>query len=101
MLGWPNGNPFHASFGVSPPLLVGRDGVIDEFMEALDDGPEPSGRATLYTGARGSGKAMMLNAIEDRARERGWDSSGSLLPHVSSPATSTPQLIVRSCSPTL
>ncbi len=65
-------NPFTASFGVSPPLLVGRDGVLDEFVEALEDGPGAAGRATLYTGARGSGKTVMLNAVEDRARERGW-----------------------------
>ena len=65
-------NPFHPSFGVSPPLLVGRDALIDEFVEAIEDGPGSSGRATLYTGARGAGKTVMLNAIEDRTRERGW-----------------------------
>ena len=65
-------NPFNASFGVSPPLLVGRDGVLEEFVEALDDGPGAAGRATLYTGPRGAGKTVMLNAVEDRARERGW-----------------------------
>jgi len=32
-------NPFHASFGVSPPLLVGRDGLLEDFVEALEDGP--------------------------------------------------------------
>lgn len=65
-------NPFHPSFGVSPPLLVGRDAVLDDFVEALEDGPGASGRATLYTGARGAGKTVMLNAVEDRARQRGW-----------------------------
>ncbi len=65
-------NPFHASFGVSPPLLVGRDRVLEDFVEALEDGPGSSGRATLYTGARGAGKTVMLNAVEDRAKERGW-----------------------------
>ena len=65
-------NPFHPSFGVSPPLLVGRDQLLDEFVEALEDGPGSSGRATLYTGARGSGKTVMLNAVEDRARAMGW-----------------------------
>jgi type II secretory pathway predicted ATPase ExeA len=65
-------NPFHPSFGVSPPLLVGRDAVIEEFVEAIDDGPGASGRATLYTGARGSGKTVMLNAIEESTRGRGW-----------------------------
>jgi hypothetical protein len=65
-------NPFHASFGVSPPLLVGRDDILDDFVEALEDGPGSAGRATLYTGARGAGKTVMLNAVEDRAREQGW-----------------------------
>jgi hypothetical protein len=65
-------NPFHASFGVSPPLLVGRDDALEEFTEALEDGPGSAGRATLYTGARGAGKTVMLNAVEDRARQRGW-----------------------------
>jgi hypothetical protein len=65
-------NPFHASFGVSPPLLVGRDDLLEDFVEALEDGPGSAGRATLYTGARGAGKTVMLNAVEDRARERGW-----------------------------
>jgi len=65
-------NPFNPSFGVSPPLLVGRDDLIDEFAEALEDGPGSAARATIYTGARGSGKTVMLNAVEDRAREHGW-----------------------------
>ncbi len=65
-------NPFKPSFGVSPPLLVGRDGLIEEFTEALEDGPGSAGRATLYTGARGSGKTVMLNAVEDSAKEHGW-----------------------------
>lgn len=65
-------NPFHASFGASPPLLVGRDAVLEDFAEALDDGPGSAGRATLYTGARGAGKTVMLNAVEDLAKERGW-----------------------------
>ncbi len=64
-------NPFKPSFGASPPLLVGRDSLIEEFAEALEDGPGSAGRATLYTGARGCGKTVMLNAVEDRAKERG------------------------------
>lgn len=65
-------NPFHPSFGVSPPLLVGRDVMLAEFVEAVEDGPGSAGRAVLYTGARGCGKTVMLNAVEDLARERGW-----------------------------
>ena len=65
-------NPFHPTFGVSPPLLVGRDDVIDAFIEAIDDGPGAAGRTSLYTGSRGAGKTVLLNAIEDRTREKGW-----------------------------
>ena len=65
-------NPFKPSFGVSPPVLVGRDALLDEFVEGLEDGPGAAARATIYTGARGSGKTVMLNAVEDRARELGW-----------------------------
>jgi hypothetical protein len=65
-------NPFHPSFGVSPPLLVGRDDLIEEFVEAIENGPGASGRATLYTGPRGAGKTVLLNAIEDRTKARGW-----------------------------
>ena len=65
-------NPFRATFGVSPPFLAGRDAVLDEFDGALADGPGASGRAMLFTGARGSGKTVLLNAVEDRARARGW-----------------------------
>ena len=68
----PDPNPFTATFGVSPPVLVGRDQIIADFRRALDRGPGASGRAALYTGARGSGKTVLLNAVEDVAREQGW-----------------------------
>src|ERR1700741_259214 len=70
----PNTNPFKPTFGVTPPLLAGRDDQIDEFAAALDSGPGSSGRGapTRYTGAGGPGKTVMLNAVEDVARSRGW-----------------------------
>ncbi len=46
--------------------------MLDEFLESLQDGPGSSGRASLYTGASGSGKTVMLNAVEDLVREQGW-----------------------------
>lgn len=65
-------NPFTPTFGVTPPLLVGRDAEIDAVLDALDDGVGSPGRATLITGARGAGKTVTLNAIEDAATHRGW-----------------------------
>lgn len=65
-------NPFTPTFGSPPPLLVGRGELIEDFGYALDDGPGAPGRATLYTGARGVGKTVMLNEAEDQAKQRGW-----------------------------
>lgn len=65
-------NPFTPSFGVTPPLLVGRDDALDDFRIALDGGPGDPGRAILLTGVRGAGKTVLLNAFEDEAHRRGW-----------------------------
>lgn len=65
-------DPFRPSFGVSPPLLVGRQELIENFGDALDAGPGGLARATLYTGQRGTGKTVLLNAVEDEAKSRAW-----------------------------
>ncbi|WP_430336249.1 ATP-binding protein [Rhodococcus sp. ACT016] len=65
-------NPFTPSFGVTPPLLVGRGDAIADFDDALDAGPGAFGRAALVTGQRGTGKTVLLNQLEDQARTRGW-----------------------------
>lgn len=65
-------NPFTPSFGVSPPVLAGRDDVLDAFDDAIDDGPGAPGRAVVFTGLRGSGKTVLLNTLEDVASRRGW-----------------------------
>lgn len=65
-------NPFTPSFGVSPPVLVGRDDAIETFGDSLDAGPGDPARAILLTGSRGAGKTVMLNALEDQARHRRW-----------------------------
>jgi len=65
-------SPFRPSFGTNPPLVAGRDDIIDEVADALDDGPGAAGRACLFTGNRGIGKTVMLNEVEVVARERGW-----------------------------
>lgn len=65
-------NPFTPSFGVTPPLLVGRDEALEDFRAALDAGPGDPARAVLLTGVRGAGKTVLLNAFEDEAGQRGW-----------------------------
>ncbi|HEX9683003.1 MAG TPA: ATP-binding protein [Acidimicrobiales bacterium] len=65
-------NPFTPTFGVSPPLLVGRSDLLEDFVAAIEDGPGAPGRMSLYTGVRGTGKTVMLNEVEDLARQQGW-----------------------------
>ncbi len=65
-------NPFTPGFGNSPPVLAGRADILDQFAETIEDGPGALGRATLYTGARGTGKTVMLNEVADIAAASGW-----------------------------
>lgn len=66
-------NPFTPTFGAPPPLLVGRRDVLDAFQDSLDEGPGSPGYATVFTGGRGVGKTVMLNAAEDIARQAGFN----------------------------
>jgi hypothetical protein len=52
--------------------VVGRGELIERFKEGLEDGPGAPARATLYTGARGTGKTVMLTSVEKWASARGW-----------------------------
>lgn len=64
-------NPFSPSFGISPPVLVGRRDVLNSFDTVFDNIRSPS-YATLLWGFRGVGKTVLLNEIENRAKARGW-----------------------------
>lgn len=66
-------NPFKPTAGKNPPLLIGRDAVLDDFLEGLEDGPGARNRLMRITGPRGSGKTVLLNALGGIAREHGWE----------------------------
>ena len=65
-------NPFRPTFGVSPHVLAGRDRLLADFELALAEGPGSPYRAILVSGARGIGKTVLLNELEDVARGLGW-----------------------------
>lgn len=65
-------NPFRPGFGISPPLLAGRDALLDEWREVFGLGAWSPYRAALVTGMRGVGKTVLLNAVEDAALARDW-----------------------------
>lgn len=92
----PGANPFRPGFGVSPRVLAGRDDLLEEFDIALDEGPGSPLRSMLVSGARGMGKTVVLNELEDAARARGWlvvrlPESGGLLEELA--ATVLPGLL--------
>jgi hypothetical protein len=65
-------NPFTPTFGVTPPVIAGRIAEIEAVRRALRNGVGDPARAVLFTGARGMGKTVLLNAVEQVAREQGW-----------------------------
>ncbi len=65
-------NPFVPTAGSTPPELIGRKGVLDEFSYGMRIGSGAPGLLTIFTGARGIGKTVMLSEAEDLAREAGW-----------------------------
>ena len=67
-----NDSPFRAGFGKTPPMLAGRDSILDDFAAALAEGTWSTERSMLIEGPRGVGKTVLLNALEDIAREREW-----------------------------
>lgn len=66
-------NPFKPSAGANPPTLIGRDNVILEFENGIDEGVGAPGRLMRISGPRGSGKTVLLNDLGDRARDVGWN----------------------------
>ncbi|WP_091032374.1 ATP-binding protein [Microbacterium oxydans] len=65
-------NPFRPTAGAEPPQLIGRAGILDEFRYGLRIRSGAPGLLTIFTGARGIGKTVMLGEAEDAALTHGW-----------------------------
>lgn len=65
-------NPFKPTAGKTPPALIGRDFVLEEFLEGIENGPGAPSRLMRITGIRGMGKTVMLNEVATEARRQGW-----------------------------
>jgi hypothetical protein len=65
-------NPFRPTAGAEPPQLIGRAGILDEFVYGLQIRSGAPGLLTIFTGARGIGKTVMLGEAEDAARMQSW-----------------------------
>ena len=67
-----NKNPFTPTFGSIPLQLAGRDKIINDILDGLDNNPGDPNRATIFIGARGSGKTVLLAKIAEEASAYGW-----------------------------
>jgi hypothetical protein len=65
-------NPFTPVFGSEPPVLAGRELLINDVLKGLENAPGDPNRITVFTGPRGSGKTVLLNRIASDAESRGW-----------------------------
>ena len=65
-------NPFKPTAGAEPPVLIGRERVVEDFSEGLDEGVGSPARLMRITGPRGSGKTVLLTELGDVARVHGW-----------------------------
>ncbi|KAB8287089.1 hypothetical protein DSM100688_1864 [Bifidobacterium ramosum] len=65
-------NPFKPSAGHLPPVLIGRETILDDFNEALEDGPGAPGRLMRVTGPRGVGKTVMLAKFAATVKALDW-----------------------------
>ena len=65
-------NPFRPSFGSIPIAMAGRNDIIEDILEGLDNDPGDPNRACIFVGARGTGKTVMMAHIAEMAQQRGW-----------------------------
>ncbi|MBP5662755.1 MAG: ATP-binding protein [Bacteroidales bacterium] len=63
---------FQPTFGNRPEQYIGRDGVIEQFMEGLREPVGSRNRCTLFLGQRGMGKTALLLELSDRATKTGY-----------------------------
>jgi len=62
-------NPFNPSFGVRPEQFIGRDDIVDSFIDAILNKNSPW-RSTLLIGVRGSGKTAILSQIQAKTMNK-------------------------------
>ena len=63
---------FQPTFGNRPERYIGRDGVIERFMDGLKEPIGSRNRCTLFLGQRGIGKTALLLELSDRAQKAGF-----------------------------
>lgn len=67
-------NPYRPGAGLAPPVLAGRDALLEEFDTLLAEVPRTGEgqRPWAVAGARGVGKTVLLLEMLQRAHDAGW-----------------------------
>jgi hypothetical protein len=66
-------NPYTPGAGTVPPVLAGREHLVDRFTFMLDRlSLGHHEQSLMVTGLRGVGKTVLLEHLADIAREKGW-----------------------------
>ena len=64
-------NPFTPKFGYVPPVLAGRDEVLNRIAAGRASPAHPDS-ALLLIGRRGTGKTVLLHVAQDEVLEQDW-----------------------------
>lgn len=65
--------PYTPGFGRRPPVVAGRDALLDDVEWVLEVGPEHPRFCRAILGSRGTGKTVLLDVIGEAASKKlGW-----------------------------
>ena len=65
--------PYTPGSGRRPPVVAGRDGLVDDVERVLGVGPEHPRFCRAILGSRGTGKTVLLDVVgEVASKELGW-----------------------------
>ena len=67
-----NKNPFRPAFGNEPTFMVGRDLLMSDITQGLDNGVDDIRYTSIFSGVRGSGKTVLLSTVREQAAKAGW-----------------------------
>jgi len=57
-------NPFNPQFGKRPKQFIGRELIINNFLQGMSDKNDPN-RTSIITGIRGTGKTAILSDVHE------------------------------------